>query len=288
MSEFTLMTDVNTDIPEEYAEKEGIIIMPQYYHFNDGVIYGDEIKLDSDTFYRRLEAGERAYSSGCNPARVEEMFTAELEKGRDIYCLIFSSGLSGSYNTAVQVGNELMEKYPGRKIIVRDSLNASIGAGLMLYMARDMQKAGKSIEEVDSEVERLKPDFKAIFMVNDLQYLVRGGRLPAAGGYIGTKLDIKPILHCKDGKLAITAVRRTRKRAIDGLMDILRDLDPDPEYFCVVHTNNVESARELSDRIREETGIPVNKIAEINPTIGTHTGPNALGFGLLSRKGHDK
>lgn len=285
--EFTLMTDVNTDVEEDYAAREGIIIMPQYYHFGDGVIYGDEIKLDPDTFYKRLDAGEVAKSSGCNPARVREMFEAELDKGKDILAIICSSGLSMSFNTCLNVGRELMEERPECKIIVIDSLNESEGAGLMLHMARDMQLAGHTMEEIEAEVVRQRENFHAMFVVDDLKYLVRGGRLSAFGGTVGTMLDIKPILYINtstEGKIIALKKVRTRKRAINEIIRMFKEMDPDPRYTCVVHTNNEPSAIELIARIKEELGIEVSFINEINNTIGTHTGPNALGFGCLARK----
>ncbi len=283
MREFTIMTDVNTDVDPEYAASEGIVIMPQYYHFGDGVIYGDEIKLSSDDFYKRLSAGEKSLSMGCNPARVEEMFTIELEKGNDILCVIFSSMLSGSYNTACMVAGELSEKYPEQKIIVIDSLNASAGAGMMLYMARDMQKEGKTIEEVKEKIEELKDKFHAMFVVDDLQYLVRGGRLSKFSGTVGNLLSIKPILHLLNGQILVLVKKRTRKKAVDQLIEELKALNPDPTYICVVHTHNRKSAEELGLRIEQELGIKIDKITEINHTIGTHTGPNALGFGFLGQ-----
>ena len=283
-NEFTIMTDVNTDVEPSYAEAEGIVIMPQYYHFNDGVIYGDEIKLDSASFYKRLYDGEKAMSMGCNPARIKELFEAELNKGKDILAIIFSSELSGSYNTACTVAKELESIYPERKIIVMDSLNASAGAGLMVYMARDMQKAGKGIEEIRDYIESIKSKFQAMFVVDDLQYLVRGGRLSPLSGKVGTALDIKPILHLVEGKIQVLKKKRTRKKAVDELMDVMKGMEPDHTYFVVVHTHNRQSAVELVERIKAETGIEVDKIIEINHTIGTHTGPNALGFGFLAGK----
>ena len=174
MKDFTIMTDVNTDVFPAYAAKEGIVILPQYYHFDDGVVYGDEITLTSEEFYGRLAKGEKSLSMGCNPARVQELFEKELKEGRDILCIMFSSELSGSYNTVVNVATELMEEeYPDRKIYVIDSLNASAGAGMMVYMARDLQKEGVSAEEIVKRIEEIKPRFQAIFVVDDLQYLVR-------------------------------------------------------------------------------------------------------------------
>ena len=288
MSEFTLFTDVNTDVHPAYAKKEGIIILPQYYYFEDGVVYGDEIVLDEDTFYARLEAGETAKSTGCNPDRVRRTFEEELKKGRDILAIICSSGLSGSYSTCYTVGQELEKEYPGRKIIVIDSLNESAGAGLMLYLARDMQKEGKTMEEIRDHVESVKLDFKAMFVVDDLKYLVRGGRLSPFSGAFGTMLDIKPILFLNvEGKIVPLKKVRTRKRAVNELLRIAKELEPDERYMYVVHTHNEASALELADRIQNELGITVDRtynLGSINNTIGAHTGPNALGFGFLAKK----
>ena len=288
MREFTLITDVNTDVHPAYAEKEGIVILPQYYYFEDGVIYGDELLMDEDTFYARLAAGETAKSSGVNPDRAKRTFEEELKKGKDILAIICSSGLSMSYNTCKNVGEELMEEYPGSKIIVMDSLSESGGAGLMLYVARDMQKEGKSMEEIRDYIESIKQDFQGLFVVDDLRYLVRGGRLSPFSGAFGTMLDIKPILYLnEEGKIVPLKKVRTRKRAINELLRIAKEMDPDPRYIYVIHTHNEPSAQELADRIEAELGIKVDRqynLGILNNTIGAHTGPNALGFGFLARK----
>lgn len=284
MRQFTIMTDVNTDVFPEYAKKEEIIILPQYYHFNDGIIYGDEINLSAEEFYDRLAAGEKSLSMGCNPARVRELFEEELKNEKDILCIMFSSQLSGSYSTAVMVARELMEEYPERRIYVMDSLNASAGAGMMVYMARDLQKQGVEADIILQKLEEQKDRFQAMFVVDDLQYLVRGGRLSAFSGAVGTLLDIKPILYLTEGKINVLRKSRTRKRAVTDLMESFKALNPDPVYLAVVYTKNMESAVLLAKRIEEETGIKVEHIIPINPTIGAHTGPNALGIGFLSGK----
>lgn len=282
MNNFTIMTDVNTDVYPAYAQTEGIVILPQYYHFDDGVVYGDEITLTSEEFYGRLAKGEKSLSMGCNPARVQELFEKELKEKRDIVCIMFSSELSGSYSTVVNVSKELMEEYPERKIYVIDSLNASTGAGMMVYLARDMQKEGISAEEIVKRIESIKSKFKAIFVVDDLQYLVRGGRLSTFSGAVGTILDIKPILHIKDGKIEALKKSRTRKKALTDLLEVVKELNPDKDYISVVYTKDEDSAKEYAARIENEIGIHIKHIIPINPTIGAHTGPNALGMGFLS------
>lgn len=282
MREFTIMTDVNTDVFPAYAEKENIVILPQYYHFDDGVIYGDELTLTADEFYDRLARGEKSLSMGCNPARVRELFEKELSAEKDILCIMFSSELSGSYSTVVTVSNELLEIYPDRKIYVMDSLNASAGAGMMVYMARDLQKEGVDAGEIVERIEDIKSRFQAMFVVDDLQYLVRGGRLSSFSGAVGTILDIKPILHLQEGKICVLKKSRTRKKAVTDLLEAFKEKKPDPVYLAVVYTKNEEAAKEFALRIENETGIAIRHIIPINPTIGAHTGPNALGIGFLA------
>ena len=169
-----------------------------------------------------------------------------------------------------------------------DSLSESGGAGLMFYVARDMQKEGKTIEEIRDHIEAIKQDFQGMFVVDDLRYLVRGGRLSPFSGAFGTMLDIKPILYLnEEGKIVPLKKVRTRKRAINELLRIAKELEPDPRYMYVVHTHNEPSAHELADRIEAELGIRVDRmynLGSINNTIGAHTGPNALGFGFLAHK----
>ncbi len=289
MREFTLITDVNTDVHPLYAEEQGIVILPQYYYFEgEEIIYGDEILMDEETFYKRLANGETAKSSGVNPDRARRTFEEELKKGKDILAIICSSGLSMSYQTCHNVGQELMQEYPGSKVIVIDSLNESSGAGLMLHVARDLQKEGKTMEEIRDHIESIKQDFQAMFVVDDLKYLVRGGRLNPFSGAFGTLLDIKPILYLnEEGKIVPLKKIRTRKRALSELLRIAKELQPDPRYLYVVYTYNRAAAEEMADRVEEELGIKVDRkyhIMMINNTIGAHTGPNVLGFGFLSKK----
>lgn len=277
MREFTVMTDINTDIDPTYAEAEHVVILPQYYHFNDGVIYGDEQKLDPPAFYKRLLGGERAYSMGCNPERVRELFEAELKENRDIFCIIFSSECSGSYSTASLVAQELMEEQDC-KIFVVDSLNGSAAAGLMVYLAQEMKKAGHTIEEVRDTIEARKKDFDILFLVDHLDCLVRGGRLGAVSGAVGTVLNIKPILHFEEGKIVPFVKCRGKNNAKHTMLETLKKVNLDKTLVAVAHTDNLEEAKEFAATVEQELGVKVVYINEVNLTIGTHTGPDALGL----------
>ncbi len=276
MKEFTVMTDINTDIDASYAEAEHIVILPQYYHFNDGVIYGDEQKLEPPVFYKRLLEGERAYSMGCNPERVRELFEAELDAGRDILCIMFSSELSGSYSTVSVVAQELMGERDCR-ICVIDSLNGSVAAGLMVYLAQEMKKQGHTLEEVRDAIEARKKDFDILFLVDHLDCLVRGGRLNAVSGAVGTVLNIKPILHFEEGKIVSFLKCRGKNNAKRTMLDTMKKLNLDKTLVAVAHSDNLEEAKEFAAEVEAELGVKVVYINEINLTIGTHTGPDAIG-----------
>jgi DegV family protein with EDD domain len=282
MKEFVIFTDVNTDVNEEYAKAENIVILPQYYRFDgEEEVYGDEIKLSSPDFYERILT-KRPFSMGCNPARVEELFREALDAGKDILCIMFSSKLSGSCGTVRAIGEELTEEYDAN-ICVIDSLNASMGAGIMVYMANDLKKQGKSLDEITKTIEDMKDKFHALFIVDDLKYLVQGGRLNPISGAVGNVLDIKPLLYLNDGEIQVFKKSRTRKKAIAAIMEEVFEGNAEDKYISIVHTNNEASAIELAKKVKEKYGIEIDIINEINPTIGTHTGPNALGFGYVKK-----
>lgn len=281
MKEFTVMTDINTDIAPDYAQAEHIVILPQYYHFNDGVIYGDEQTLTPPAFYKRLLGGERAYSMGCNPERVRELFEAELAENRDIVCIIFSSECSGSYSTACMVAQELMEERDC-KIYVIDSLNGSAAAGLMVYLAQEMKKAGRTIEEVRDTIEARKKDFDILFLVDHLDCLVRGGRLNAVSGAVGTVLNIKPILHFEKGKIVPFLKCRGKNNAKHTMLETVKKMNLDKALVAVVHTDNLQEAEEFAATIEKELELKVVYINEVNLTIGTHTGPDAIGLAFCT------
>ncbi len=281
MREFTVMTDINTDIDPAYAKAEHIVILPQYYHFNDGVIYGDDKKLTPPDFYKRLLGGERAYSMGCNPKRVRELFEAELNENRDIISIIFSSECSGSYSTVCLVAEELMEERDCR-ICVIDSLNGSAAAGLMVYLAQEMKKKGHTLEEVRETIEARKKDFDILFLVDHLDCLVRGGRLNAVSGAVGTVLNIKPILHFEKGKIVPFVKCRGKNNARRMMLETVKKRNLDKTLVAVVHTDNLEEAKEYAAVVEQELGIQVVYINEVNLTIGSHTGPDALGLAFCT------
>ena len=270
------MNDVNADTDPVLAQEENIAIMPQYYHFNDGVIYGDGHVLDISDFFARLKT-ERAYSMGCNPDRVHGIMEQALLEGHDIIVFMASSDCSGSYNTVCTEAEELLQEFKDAKIHVVDSRLECAPIALLSKVACDMRRRGCRFEEVVETVERLKSDSNVFFLVDHLDYLVRGGRLSPISGAIGTVLNIKPILHFEGGKIVPFTKVRGRNAGKKTIIDNLRALDPKKYIFSVVHTVAEEEAAEFARQLHEELGLNVLYINEVNPTIGAHTGDNGIG-----------
>lgn len=286
-NKITITADINGDIPGELAAEYDIAILPQYYRFEtDDTVYGDDKNLSSTEFFRRLSEGERAYSMGCNPQRVREILKHRLAAGEDIVCVMFSSALSGSYNTVCMVAEQLRVEYPENRIAVIDTLNASFAQGLLAYRAAKRYRAGDSFEEIVRKLEREIPSLKLWFAVNDLKYLAWGGRLSNLSACVGTVLDIKPILTVNEtGQIVAKSKVRTLKKALCSMVETVKANQGGYPEVGIVHSNHEELARKLRDLLLRERldGVKEIIISEINPTIGAHIGPGAVGVVFLQR-----
>ena len=276
MRDFVIMCDVNADVDPAFAKAEGVAILPQYYHFNDGVIYGDEEVLDIHDFFARL-VKERAYSMGCNPERVGGIMEEAVKAGHDVLALMASSECSGSYNTVRLAAEEIMEEHPEAKIMVVDTLLECTPINLLVRYALELKKAGKTLEETAAAVEEKKSQMDVYFLVDQLDYLVRGGRLSSFSGAVGTMLNIKPILHFENGRIVAFMKCRGRNAGKKAMMDSLKKKNLDKTLVSVAHTVALEEAKAFAAQLEAELGVTVVSIDEVNPTIGTHTGPNAIG-----------
>lgn len=282
MREFVIMADVNADTTPEFVEQEKIAIMPQYYHFNDGVIYGDGNVLATEKFFDRLAGGERAFSMGCNPDRVHGIMEQAVLDGHDIIVFMASSDCSGSYNTVCVEAEDLINQYRDARIHVVDSRLECAPIGLLVKQAVALKKAGRNFDEVVRISEETKAGANVFFLVDHLDYLVRGGRLSPISGMVGTVLNIKPILYFEEGKIVPFTKVRGRQTGKKTIMDQLRKLDPKTTVCSVVHTVAEEEAREFAAQIEAELGLKVVSVDEVNPTIGAHAGHNAIGVAYLS------
>lgn len=282
MRNYYITTDSNSDLPKEYVEKLGTVIIPQYYSFGD-TVYGDTLHMPPSEFYERMKNGELPQSQANNPAVIEEKFRAILEQGCDIIHIAFSSALSGSYNNVCMVAKELSEEYTDAKITVIDSLNASLAEAIMVIHANHLKASGTSYEDTVAALEEFKNHINVQFTVNDLFHLQRGGRVSKTTAIVGSALNLKPFLYISDaGTLASNGTARGRKKAIRTLVDRMKaTLAENTDYSLpvgIIHGNCYEDAKAVAELVKEETSFTNIIINDISPSIGAHAGPGTLGL----------
>ncbi len=282
MREFYITTDSNSDLPQEYIDKFNTTIIPQYYSFGD-TVYGDELNMPPAEFYDKMKGGELPQSQANNPAVIEDKFRAILDKGADIIHIAFSSALSGSYNNVCMVARELLDEYTDARITVIDSLNVSLGESIMVIHANTLKANGASYEDIVAALDEFKHHINVQFTVDDLFHLQRGGRVSKTTAVVGSALNLKPFLYVtNEGALSSNGTVRGRKKSISSLVDkMVASLETNTDYSLpvgIVHGNCIEDAKSLADIVKSKTKFTTIIINDISPSIGTHSGPGALGL----------
>lgn len=285
MREFVISTESNCDLSLDFVKENNICVIPHYYTVEEDV-YGDEKELTNKEFYDKMREGHKVGTQASNPAVIEEKFTKIVEEGKDILHISFSSGLSGGYGNVVMMSKEVMEAHPDSKIIVLDTLAASAGEGIMIMKALELQKEGKSIDEVAKVLEELFPHIITLFTVDNLDYLYRGGRLSKTSAVIGNVISLKPILRInEEGKLVPLSKTRGRNKSLRTLVDLMDDYlgsYKDKQIkVCLIHGDCEEEALEVKNMIKEKYGFDDFFITSIGPSIGAHSGPGTMGIVFL-------
>nr|WP_294467823.1 DegV family protein [uncultured Sellimonas sp.] len=279
---YVITTDSNSDVPAAVLEKYGIPVIPQYYAFGD-VVYGDEKNMSPHEFYETMRKGELPKSMANNPAVIREKFEAVLKEGQDILHIAFSSALSGSCNNVRMTARELLEEYPGRKIEVFDSLNASLGEGVSVYRAASLKEQGKTMEEVYDVLMKERDHVNVWFTVDDLHHLQRGGRVSKTTAIVGSMINIKPLLRVTaSGELKSDGTVRGRKKALKTLVtNMEKSLDLEhygkDRLVCILHGDCMEDALSVKKMVND-LGFENVVINDVSPSIGTHAGPGVVGL----------
>lgn len=265
----------DTSIGMTDTVKERVILIPQYYYFEENKVYSENNGLTKDEFYNKLET-KRAYTSGCNPAEAENLFKQELAKGNQIICLAMSSKLSSTYNTLKMVAESLKdEEFPNADIEVIDTKTISLGTSFLVEKIVEFIEDGKEFKEITDNIKDLTEKVQIYFVVDDLKYLARGGRINNSIAKIGDVLNIKPILHVRDGEIEVHSKVRGTKTAIKNLDNIVKKSSIDK--IGIVKLNNENLFNELS------TKIGVNDYVDLGLVIASHIGPNAISSVFLCK-----
>ena len=289
MADYVIMTDSCCDLPADMAAELELEVLPLRLELEGqsyrNLLDGSEIGFQD--FYNRVRGGAMPVTSAVNVGEFDAAMRPVLESGRDILCLCFSSALSTTYQSAVIAAKELEDAFPERKIYVVDSLCASMGQGLFVWLCAREKKRGMSLEELRDYAEGAKGNVCHWFTVDDLNHLKRGGRVSATAALFGTMLSIKPVLHVDDqGRLIPMEKCRGRRASLLALVDHMEKTAVDPERFPVFisHGDCREEADFVAEEIRRRLGAKDIRISYVGPVIGSHTGAGVMALFFVGRE----
>lgn len=288
MRDYIIVTDATSDIPNEMANELNVKVVPMSFSLGEKNYnhYPDYRELDIKTFYDKQRAGQTSLTTQINVAVYLDFFEEIIKWDKDVLYISFSSALSSTYQSSVLAAKELNEKYPDFKIITIDSKAATLGETLLVKLAAQKKSDGMNIEDLSKWVADNHLKVCHYFTVDDLNHLKRGGRMTAMTAFIGTALDIKPILHVNDeGKLIPLDKVRGRKKALKVLFNYLAELSENLEEQTIFigHGDCIEDARYLESLIKEAYKVKEVIIHPIGPIIGSHTGPGAITLFFLGK-----
>ncbi|MBQ9942727.1 MAG: DegV family protein [Christensenellaceae bacterium] len=288
MSKFILTTSSTADLPNSYLEQHNVGCVRFSFLISDEEYKDDFVtSMPAGVFYNRLRNGEMSRTSMVNAASFEEFFRGYLDRGESILHIEFSSALSGSYQNAAVVAKKLNKEYADAKVIVIDSLCASLGLGLLVDYARRMRDEDKDLDETAAWVERNKLNVIHWFTVDDLDFLRRGGRVSGVSAFLGGMLKIKPVMDVNnEGRLIPLYKVRGRKKAIATMVEKMKAdaIDPKNEPIFISHGDCMDDAKRLAGLIKEEWGADVQLINYVGSVIGSHSGPGTLALFYMGKK----
>ncbi len=288
MKDFVITADSNSDLLADYIKEKQIGIIPHYYDL-EGVTYGDEVNLTPKEFYDKMRGGLMPTTMASNPEVIRRTFQNYVDQGLDILHISFTSALSGGCSNVMTGAREICEENPGSKIIVLDTLNASMGEGMFIMKAVQLKEEGKTLDEVVEWLEQHKMEFCVRFTVDDLHHLYRGGRISRTTAIIGGMINVKPILYVnEEGRLVPLTTARGRKKSLSVIVnDMLESMGKyrdEEDIVCIAHGDAPEDANYLADLVREK--LPHKKILinYVSPSIGSHSGPGAIGLCFMGER----
>ena len=286
MNDYVIFTDSCCDISPEMLAQWGVPYANMTFSFDGEDKEYISADITNKEFYDRMRQGAHPRTAAINADAFARAFTPILEEGKDILYVAFSSGLSTTVSSAQMAVEELKESYPDRKIVIVDTLAASAGGGLMVYMAVAKKNQGASLEENAAYIEFLIPQHCIWFTVDDLEYLKRGGRISPLVAFAGSVLGIKPVLQMDDeGHLVKVSTARGRKKAIEALADKYAELSYEEKNtpIFISHAECEADAQQLADILTQRHGVEVTLITQIGPVIGSHAGPGTIALFFIGK-----
>lgn len=288
MRDYIIITDSTTDLPMEYVKEKDINIVSLSFIIKNKTYKNtlDGQELGFKDFYNLMRSGEMVTTSQVNPLDIIEIYEPYLEKGIDILGIGFSSGLSGTFNSMRIAQEELKLKYPKRKILIIDSLCASMGEGLFVYYANKYLEEGKSIEQNYEALLSIRLHLCHWFTVSDIDLLRRGGRVSGTAAFMAKTININPVLHVDDDGHLIPKFKKIgRKSALKELVNqMLKTIDRSKKQMIFIsHGDCLEDAEFVANLVRKEDFCEDIVINYVGPVIGAHSGPGTVALFFIGK-----
>lgn len=278
-----ILADSASDLPLSFFKEKGVTLFPLQVHLEDKE-YADLLTIEPATVYAAIRSGQMPKTSQASPLRFEEVFEEMAKNNETGIYIAFSSELSGTYQTAVMIRDQVKDEYPDFDLTIIDSKCASLGCGLVVMEAAKLAESGATKEQILADIQFRCEHMEHLFTVDDLNHLAKGGRLSKASAFMGGLLNIKPLLNMEDGKLVPIEKHRGQKKLLRRIIELMmeRGRDLDKQIVGISHADSLELAKEMKKIIKEELNVEDIIISDIGAAIGSHTGPGTISFFFLN------
>lgn len=278
-----IMADSACDLPLDFYEENGVILFPLKVQI-DGTEYEDLKTIQPKEVYDAIRAGNLPKTSQASPAGFKEVFTELAKKKQDGIYIAFSSQLSGTYQTAVMIAEQVKEEYPDFSLSIIDTKCASLGQGLVVKEAARMAQENLPKEEILKDIEFRSQHMEHLFSVDDLDHLAKGGRVSKASAFVGGLLNIKPLLNVEDGKLVPIEKLRGKKKLLRRIIEVMKERGQgfEQQTVGISHADDLETAEEMKKMIMEELQAKEVLITPIGAAVGSHTGAGTIAIFFLN------
>ncbi len=280
MSKVAIVTDSTAYLPQELIDQYHIQVVPQILIWGDQN-YLDGIDITPIEFYKKLQnAKVMPSTSQATPKNFHEIYSKLIEEGYDIIAILISEKLSGTIASALQA----RDMFPGARIEIVDSYTTAMAMGFQVLTLARAAQDGASFEECVKLAKQAREHTGVVFAVETLEFLHRGGRIGGASRFLGTALNIKPVLEVVGGKVEAIERVRTRKKSLERLIELAEEriANRRPVRLATLHANAAEEARELLEEASQKLQADEVVFSEVSPVIGTHAGPGTVGLAFMA------
>ena len=280
MSKVALVTDSTAYIPKDLVDQYQITVAPQILIWGEQT-YLDGIDITPEEFYTRLSKTTiMPTTSQVNIASFQQIFERLVDEGYEVLAILLSKHLSKTIDSALQA----REMLPGAPIEIVDSVTTAMAMGFQVLAAARLAEQGASMAECKALAEKAIKHVGVLFAVDSLEFLHRGGRIGGGQRFLGSALNIKPILEVRDGRIEAVERVRTRKKSLLRLVELVRERigDRQPVRLATLHANAHDEALEILEEARKHLTTVESIFSEVSPVVGTHAGPGTVGLAYMA------